>query len=374
MYKIIIVEDDSIVAMDLQELVVSFGYDVVGVFPTAEQVLESYKDLAPDLLLVDITLAGKMDGITLVKELGKETNIPIIYLTAHYDENTIAKATETKPYSYVLKPYKEVELKVALQIALYRHYGKEQILESESSSEALDAPSDVEQQSNIEKFLQSIPTFSKLSNVALRDLAKDSKLLTISTGSQIFRNASMKEQFSFIVKKGRVAMSRTSSTGRVLIVELLGPKDLFAIFSDFGAVSSNLLARVQVDSEIILIPKQNFIRFLSDAPDYYRLILTEINDRLKNSYEISRTLAHERVETRIAYVLAKILPKFTEYHSDMQTDVIPITRQEIADLVGTTVETAIRVTRNLEDDKIIELPSPGIIKVLNQERLEEIIK
>ena len=118
--RILIVEDERIVAADLRERLKRLGYAVSGIAVSGEEALRAVDGERPDLLMVDIRLKGGMDGIATVEEIKRRHEIPVIYLTAHSDANTVARAKTTGPYGYLLKPFDEHELRATLETALYR--------------------------------------------------------------------------------------------------------------------------------------------------------------------------------------------------------------------------------------------------------------
>ncbi len=119
--KILVVEDEAIVALDLKQLLISFGYDVVGIAKDYISTMKLIQSCTPSIIFMDINLknSGK-DGIDTVKEIQKVKNIPIVYLTAFCDEQTLNRAIATNPVSYLLKPYKPEELKSTVLLALYK--------------------------------------------------------------------------------------------------------------------------------------------------------------------------------------------------------------------------------------------------------------
>ena len=125
--KILIVEDESIVAKDIQVTLEKLGYDVVGTIAEGEKVLDIVKDKTPDLILMDIMLKGKMTGIDTSIQIHKEVSVPIIYMTAYADKDTLSKAKMTQPHGYIIKPYKEVDLRTTVEIALYKHKKEDKI-------------------------------------------------------------------------------------------------------------------------------------------------------------------------------------------------------------------------------------------------------
>ncbi|MBU0935584.1 MAG: response regulator [Spirochaetes bacterium] len=118
--KIFICEDETIVALDIQRFLKRNSYDVTGVFSRAEDLLAALETERPDLVLLDIHLAGAMDGLEAAGILYEKFSIPVILLTAYADSATIERAKKTQPYAYVLKPFNERELRTAMELALYR--------------------------------------------------------------------------------------------------------------------------------------------------------------------------------------------------------------------------------------------------------------
>jgi PAS domain S-box-containing protein len=119
--KILVVEDEAIVAKDLQYRLISFGYTVPVIASSGEEAINQAVKISPDLVLMDIKLKGTMDGIEAAQEIHRHLDIPIIYLTAYADENTLARAKITEPFSYLLKPFKERELQTNIEITLHKH-------------------------------------------------------------------------------------------------------------------------------------------------------------------------------------------------------------------------------------------------------------
>ncbi len=116
-----VVEDEVIVARDLERTLVRLGYEAAGSAASGEEALERVAGLRPDLVVMDIHLAGELDGIATAEQMRLRHGLPVVYLTAHSDEATFHRAQITEPYGYVLKPFEERELEIAVDIALYRH-------------------------------------------------------------------------------------------------------------------------------------------------------------------------------------------------------------------------------------------------------------
>ncbi|MFW6131835.1 MAG: ATP-binding protein [Candidatus Aminicenantaceae bacterium] len=137
--KILIVEDENIVANDIKNSLINLGYEVVGISNSGRDSIKKAEKVLPDLVLMDIVLKGNMDGIATAKQIQKKLKIPIIYLTAYSDKNTFSRAKITKPFGYILKPFEERELHITIEMALYRHKMEKNIrIEKEKAQKYLD--------------------------------------------------------------------------------------------------------------------------------------------------------------------------------------------------------------------------------------------
>lgn len=129
--RILVVEDESVVAKDIQWSLKGLGYAICGWASSGEEAIQKARDLRPDLVLMDVVLKGEMDGIQASEHIRKNFNIPVIYLTAYADEHTLQRAKVTEPFGYILKPFEERELHTTLEVALYRHKTEKAIRDKE---------------------------------------------------------------------------------------------------------------------------------------------------------------------------------------------------------------------------------------------------
>lgn len=120
--KILIVEDESIIAEDLFDSLTSLGYQVTAIVYSGEEAIIAASEVRPDLVLMDVNLQGEIDGITAAEKIRSRFQIPVIYLTAYADENTLRRVNSTKPFGYIVKPFEEKNLHTTIQIALHRHH------------------------------------------------------------------------------------------------------------------------------------------------------------------------------------------------------------------------------------------------------------
>jgi len=119
--KILIVEDESIIAEDISDSLISLGYRITGMVYSGEEAIEAAAKCRPDLVLMDVNLQGEIDGITAAAEIRARFQIPVVYLTAYADENTLRRVNATKPFGYIIKPFEEKNLHTTIQLALHRH-------------------------------------------------------------------------------------------------------------------------------------------------------------------------------------------------------------------------------------------------------------
>ena len=105
--RILITEDEGIVALDLQCTLEGMGYSVVAVASAGEEAIEKAEKTQPDLVLMDIVLAGAMDGVEAAEQIHDQLHIPVIFLTAYADDHILERAKRAEPYGYIIKPFKE---------------------------------------------------------------------------------------------------------------------------------------------------------------------------------------------------------------------------------------------------------------------------
>ena len=130
-HKILIVEDEAIVALHEEENLRTMGYRVAGKASSGAEAIRKAEETRPDLVLMDIVLKGEMDGIETAGQIHDRFDIPVVFVTAYGDEATLQRAKLTEPFGYILKPFKERDLHVAIGIALYKHQMESRLREME---------------------------------------------------------------------------------------------------------------------------------------------------------------------------------------------------------------------------------------------------
>jgi len=129
--NILVVEDEIIVALDLKRCLQGMGYQVVQVVTTGEKAIKAAKNKRPDLVLMDIRLKGKMNGIEAAKVINSQYDVPVVYLTAYADDHTLRQATTAGPYGYLVKPFDARELKTTIEVSIFKHKMEQKLKESQ---------------------------------------------------------------------------------------------------------------------------------------------------------------------------------------------------------------------------------------------------
>ncbi len=128
--RILIVEDEWIVANDIQTSLQKLGYEISAVVASGEEAIQEAENKHPDLILMDIVLQGKIDGIEAAREINLRLDIPVIYLTAYSERGLLEQAKRTEPFGYMIKPFRDKELHTTIEMALFKHQTEKELKET----------------------------------------------------------------------------------------------------------------------------------------------------------------------------------------------------------------------------------------------------
>lgn len=128
--RILVVEDEIIVADDIRRSLQNMGYEVTSIASSGEIAIKEAEEKTPDLVLMDIMLQGKMDGIEAARQIKSRFGIPVVYLTAYSDEQIMERAKITEPFGYLVKPFRDREVQINIEIALYKNKIERELKES----------------------------------------------------------------------------------------------------------------------------------------------------------------------------------------------------------------------------------------------------
>jgi DNA-binding NarL/FixJ family response regulator/DNA-binding PadR family transcriptional regulator len=125
--KILVVDDEAIITMQLEERLSAMGYTISGMAASGEEAVDKARRLRPDIVLMDIVMPGKVNGIEAAKIIFEELDIPVVFVTSYADDTIIEKAKNVRPYGYIVKPFNELEIKAAIEVALFRKATEQQL-------------------------------------------------------------------------------------------------------------------------------------------------------------------------------------------------------------------------------------------------------
>src|SRR6185503_12996853 len=128
---VLIVEDERLIARDMQQLLAELGYEPFAIASSSEEALSRVSERLPDVVLMDIRLKGDIDGISTAELLRRRFDVPVIYLTAHADDATIERAKNSEPYGYLIKPVDAARLRSSIEVCLHKHRADRKLRERE---------------------------------------------------------------------------------------------------------------------------------------------------------------------------------------------------------------------------------------------------
>ncbi|MFO0416965.1 MAG: response regulator [Pseudomonadota bacterium] len=375
--KVLIAEDEALVALDISHELESAGYTVVGQVASGKDAIAKTGELRPDVVLLDITMPGEIDGIQAADEIGKRFGTPTIFVTAHSDEGTLQRAKLSRPSGYVMKPFEPNELRANIEIALHKFKTKE------AYEEEIDLPIVPEPAEGLDNVLvadqykyEGVRAITILEGVPTReinDLAKTAVIQDVNAGEYLSMDGE-RPDFGFMVLSGRLAVIKSTPHGKELTLDLLIPGDCSGILRALEPNELDTSIRGQTDAKLLAIPTSQLKMIAEKYPVVYRHTVTELMRRLRRTNDLALGLAHSRVESRIVAALLALAPRFGRPTTSEDQTRIFLTRKELADLTGTTPETAIRVTKNLEREGLLDLTKPGVIKILSLKQLRGVIE
>lgn len=348
MKKVLLIEDNADIRENTGEILSLAGYDVmtaengkVGVHKAQEQ--------SPDLIICDIMMP-ELDGYGVLHILSKDpetARIPFIFLTAKTEKADIRKGMELGADDYLTKPFSDTELLNAIGTRLRKHALR--VTEYTPTAEGLDS------------FIRDA---QKVLN--LKDLCKDKKVKQYKKKAEIFSEGDI-PQSVYYIKTGDVKTFKSHQDGKELITDLYKVNDFFGFEPILEGTDYHDSAVAMQDSEIIVIPKNDFLTLLYSHPDVASGFISLLCRKVAEKEKQLLNLAYSSVRQRTADALLKV----TQLKD--QKDKINISRDDLAKIVGTASESVIRVLSDFKDEGLIEIES-GKIRVLQPAKLEKIVR
>jgi CheY-like chemotaxis protein/DNA-binding PadR family transcriptional regulator len=192
MSKVLVVDDEAIITMQLEERLTALGYEVVGMAASGEESIEKARRLSPDIILMDIVMPGKMNGIEAAKQIYEEMGIPVVFVTSYADDAIIEKAKAARPYGYIVKPFNELEIKAAIEVGLFRSATEPRPRRAKGMGREEGAPGAVAEAGGESRYL-ALP---EIKTVLLRDIFTDIILFLYTD------QAATEPAFRFAIEEG----------------------------------------------------------------------------------------------------------------------------------------------------------------------------
>ena len=349
MKKILIIEDNLDVRENTAEILTLARCSVITAKNGKEGVELAQKEM-PDLIICDIMMPI-LDGygvLHLLSKNGDTSSIPFIFLTAKADRADFRKGMEMGADDYLTKPFDDVELLNAIE----SRFKKNAILKREFTKNIEGINDFINEAKNIE-------SLSKLSEK--RDVRFYKKRdIIYSEGSY--------PKGMYFVNKGKVKTFQTNDYGKELITELYKEGDFFGYISLLQDEKHNSSASAFEDSEIYIIPKEDFFALIYKNAEVSRRFIEILSNDLLESEKQLVKLAYNSVRKRVAEALVKLSDKYKK--DDEQIFSMNVSRADLANIVGTATETVIRTLSDFKEESLIEI-SGGTITILDYEGLDK---
>lgn len=323
-----------------------------------DAALERCQNMHFDLAIIDLHFNGRFNGINIAREIWEKFQIPIVFLSDQHYRDLELECDVNFPHTVVSSCNFEPELQNVVEAARKR--------QQENQSSFLKGR--VLGKEFI--FLNRIRLFRSLPEPTLLSLSRQARMISYKAGHAF----SLEQEGpipSLIPATGRVAFTRTSVEGKPYTSDIVGPGDCYAVILALETKTSPYSVIAQTAGSALLLPTRAVDNAVKSSPDVYRECACYLCNRLLQSHTTARQLAHEHIEVRIAVALDSLISKYAQYEPGEKEYVIEITRAQLAALVGTTPETAIRITKRFEKEGILDLSHPGIIRVMSAQPFQQ---
>jgi len=348
MKKIVLIEDNLEVRENTQEILELANYRVVTAKNGREGVELAQRE-KPDLIICDIMMP-ELDGYGVLHILSKNPEtavIPFIFLTAKTEKTDIRKGMNLGADDYITKPFDDTDLLNAIETRLQKAGIKQKLYES--TSEGLD---------------EFIRDAQKVLN--LKELCKDKKIKQLKKKAELFAEGDTPLNV-YLVKSGSVKVFKSHPDGKELITSLYHANDFFGFEPILDDSVYGESAVAMQDSEIVCIPKYDFMLLLQSHPDVSQGFISLLCKKVAEKEKQLLHLAYNSVRQRTAEALLRV-----QQLKD-SNEVIQISRDDLAKLVGTASESVIRVLSDFKDEKLIEIDS-GKIRIVQPTKLEKVVR
>lgn len=346
--KILLIEDNHEVRENTGEILDLAGYEVVAA-PNGKVGVELAQKENPDLIICDIMMP-ELDGYGVLHILNKKSEtagIPFIFLTAKTEKTDIRKGMNLGADDYLTKPFDDTDLLNAIEARLRKAAMQQQLYES--TPEGLDT---------------FISDAKKVLN--LKELCKDKKVKSLKKKAELFSEGDAPLNIYFI-KSGSIKVYQSHPDGKELITNIYNANDFFGFEPILEGNNYHESAVAMQDSEVINIPKYDFLTLLQTNPDVSKGFISLLSKKVAEKEKQLLNLAYNSVRQRTAEALLKV----RELKDSKEN--IQISRDDLAKMVGTASESVIRVLSDFKDEGLIEIDG-GKIKITQPAKLEKVVR
>ncbi len=347
MKKILVIEDNFDIRENISEILELDGYEVLSA-ENGRIGVEMAQNQKPDMVICDIMMP-ELDGYGVLHMLSKNpetADIPFIFLTAKADRGDFRKGMEMGADDYITKPFNDLELLNAIE----SRFKKAKVFENKYSNNLV----------GLDSFLRDLG-----GDQELKKLVENRKMRSYKKKSDIYREGDF-PLYLFYVESGKVKTYKTNTDGKELIVNIFSEGQFFGYVNLLGEQSYTESATAMESTDISLIPKDDFFNLIFQNRQVSQKFIKMLSANIEENENQLIKLAYNSVRKRIAEALLK----FFEHKTEDQK-AIKVSREDLSNLAGTSIETAIRTLSDFKDEKLIEISS-GKIKILQKSRLQNL--
>ena len=340
--RILIAEDEMVVALDLANRLRRLGYDVCGIVPSGEHVVLQMDELRPDLVLMDIFLQGDLDGIEAAEQVRMAHDVPIIYLTADTDETTLRRAQLTHPASYLLKPFKERELQICIEMALANHDLQRQLRAARDDLERRVVERTAELARANQALTEEIAERRRMEaqareQAALLDKARDAILVRKLDATVLYWNRSAERLY------GHTQTEAVGSNATELLGEQGSDDATEALRATLAAGEwlGELRHRNRAGVELIVESRWTLVRDQAGQPQSILVVNTDITERRRIEAQFLRAQRLESIgalASGIAHDLNNVFTPLLMSAQMLQDESSSPASRQIADIVFTSAQ------------------------------------
>jgi DNA-binding response OmpR family regulator len=348
MQKILLIEDNPDIRENTAEILALANYEVV-LAENGKLGVEAALKEKPDLIICDIMMP-ELDGYGVLHILSKKqstSNIPFIFLTAKTEKTDIRKGMNLGADDYLTKPFDDTELLNAIEIRLKKHEFRTKHYESSPAG--------------LNHFIRDAQQA-----LELKDLARDNRVKAVKKKTELFMEGDAPLHLYFL-QSGSIKSYRSHPDGKELIINLYKPGDFIGFEPLLENVHYQESTMALEDSEVILIPKQDFLVLINRNADIAASFISLLCRKVSEKEKQLLHLAYNSVRQRTAEALLQV------NNLKQGKEKIGLSREDLARIVGTASESVIRLISQFNDDALIEIEG-GKIQVIDTAKLEKIVR